>query len=187
MGRSKAMLPLSGGHAGDTFLSRILETLRTAGIHDIVVVAGHEPADIIAAVSPEPDVRIVLNREYESGQLSSVLAGLRAIDRAPVEAMLLTLVDVPLVSVVTVRAVLTRYAETHAPVVRAVNGDRHGHPVIIARPLFGELLATDPALGIKPVVRRFASAVGDVHVDDEGAFLDIDTPEIYQRVINGSS
>ena len=28
---------------------------------------------------------------------------------------------------------------------------------------------------------------GDVEVADEGAFLDIDTPEIYQRVIDGSS
>ena len=186
MGRSKALLPLPDNGAGGTFLSRILNTFRAAGVQEIVVVAGHEPDDIIAAVSQDAGVRVVVNHDYESGQLSSVLAGLRAIERTPAEAMLLTLVDVPLVSVSTVRGVLARFAESHAPVVRAVNGDRHGHPVLIARALFGELLATDAGLGIKPVVRRHASPGGDVHVDDEGAFLDIDTPEIYQRVIDGS-
>lgn len=187
MGRAKATLPLAGGEGGGTFLSRILGTIRAAGVQDIVVVAGHEPAHIIEAAACEPDTRVVVNAEYESGQLSSVLTGLRAINRAPVEAMLLTLVDVPLVSVATIRAVLARYAETRAPLVRAVNGDRHGHPVLIARALFAELARADETLGIKPVVRRHASAAGDVHVDDEGAFLDIDTPETYRRVIDGLS
>lgn len=187
MGRAKATLPLPDGEGGGTFLSRILGTIRTAGIHDMVVVAGHDPARIIEAVAREPDAQVVVNAEYESGQLSSVLTGLRAIDREPVEAMLLTLVDVPLVSVATIRAVLARYEDTRAPLVRAVNGDRHGHPVLIARALFAELAAADETLGIKPVVRRHASAAGDVHVDDEGAFLDIDTPEIYRRVIEGLS
>jgi molybdenum cofactor cytidylyltransferase len=183
MGRAKATLPL--GADGGTFLSRILETIRAAGVQDIVVVAGHDPVPIVDAASREPDTRVVVNTEYASGQLSSVLTGLRVIDREPVDAMLLTLVDVPLVSVATVRAVLDRYAESRAPLVRAVNGDRHGHPVLIARALFPELAAADETLGIKPVVRRHASAAGDVHVDDEGAFLDIDTPDIYRRVVEG--
>jgi molybdenum cofactor cytidylyltransferase len=185
MGRVKATLPLPDGAPGRTFLARVLHTLRSAGLDDIVVVAGYEPTVIVEAVAHEPLTRVVVNEDYESGQLSSVLAGVRAIDPESVDALLLTLVDVPLVSVATVRAVLARYAATRAPIVRAVNADRHGHPVLIARELFGELAATDASLGIKPVVRNHASAEGDVHVDDEGAFLDIDTPDVYARVIAG--
>jgi CTP:molybdopterin cytidylyltransferase MocA len=55
--------------------------------------------------------------------------------------------------------------------------------VLIDRSLFGRLHAADPSLGAKPIVRRYASPEGDVEVDDEGSFLDIDTPEDYGRAL----
>jgi molybdenum cofactor cytidylyltransferase len=176
MGQTKALLPLGA----ETFVSRIVRSFRTAGVEDVVVVVGHDAArvsDALSRLGPPP--RIVLNPEYESGQLSSILAGLRAIDRPGVAAMLLTLVDVPLVSPETVRAVLLRYRTTSAAVVRPVSGNLHGHPVLIDRQLFPLLRGADAARGAKPIVRAHASAAGDVEVDDEGAFTDIDTPAEY--------
>ena len=60
-----------------------------------------------------------------------------------------------------------------------MNGTRHGHPVLIDRRLFDAIRQADPEQGAKPVIRAHASAAGDVEVDDEGAFLDVDTPEEY--------
>ena len=176
MGQTKALLPLGA----ETFISRIVRTFRAAGVEDVVVVIGHDAPRVSDALGRlEPAPRIVLNAGYESGQLSSILAGLRAIDRPGVTAMLLTLVDVPLVSADTVRAVLLRYRTTSAAVVRPVSGSLHGHPVLIDRQLFQQLRAADTASGAKPIVRAHASAAGDVEVDDEGAFMDIDTPAEY--------
>jgi CTP:molybdopterin cytidylyltransferase MocA len=179
MGRTKALLPLDG----DTFVSRIVGTFRAAGVEDVVVVVGHDAdrvAGVLGAMDPPP--RVVFNPGYETGQLSSILAGLRAIDRPGVTAMLMTLVDVPLVSAETVRAVLTRYRSTSAPVVRPVHGGRHGHPVLLDRSLFGLIRAANPTRGAKPIVRAHASALGDVEVLDEGSFIDIDTPDEYSAV-----
>jgi len=92
------------------------------------------------------------------------------------------LVDAPLVSPETVRAVLQRYRETRAPIVRPVRGDEHGHPVLIDRSLFPALRQADPNRGAKPVVRANVSPAGDVIVDDAGAFMDVDTPEEYEMV-----
>jgi molybdenum cofactor cytidylyltransferase len=184
MGRLKATLPLQGG---DTFLTRIIRTFEKAGVEDVVVVLGHEAESVADAVAQRGLApRFVLNQEYESGQLSSILAGLRAVDKPGVNAMLLTVVDVPLFSVATVRAVLDRYRQTHAPIVRPVQGDRHGHPVLIDRSLFDALRSADTSTGAKPVVRAHASPAGNVEIDDEGAFVDIDTPEEYQRILSGS-
>jgi len=33
------------------------------------------------------------------------------------------------------------------------------------------------------MVRAHASAAGDIPIDDEGAFTDVDTPEEYQRLV----
>jgi CTP:molybdopterin cytidylyltransferase MocA len=176
MGRTKALLPLGN----ETFVSRIVRTFRLAGVEDIVVVVGHDAARVSEELSRlDAPPRTIVNADYESGQLSSILAGLRTVDRPGVAAMLMTLVDVPLVSAETVRAVLMRYRTTSAPVVRPVNGARHGHPVLLDRRLFGLLRGADPMSGAKPIVRAHASALGDVEVSDEGAFTDIDTPEEY--------
>lgn len=179
-GRSKALLPLG---SSDTFVTRIVRSFNAAGIDDVVVVVGHE-GELVSQVVAHSGLsaRVVSNPRYRDGQFSSVLAGLDAIDRPGVRGMLLALVDAPLFSPGTVRALVRRFDETGAPVVRAVRGDEHGHPVLIAEALFGALRAADPAQGAKPVVRGHVSAAGDVPVDDPGAFIDIDTPEDYERV-----
>ena len=180
MGRPKATLPLD---RGDTFLTRIVRTFTAASVEDVVVVVGHD-ADAIAGSFANVDLiaRFVENPDYEQGQLSSLVAGLRVVDRPGVVAVLVTLVDVPLVSEATVRAVIDRYRETRAPVVRPVRGNEHGHPVLIDRSLFDALRHADPAVGAKAVIRAHASAAGDVAVDDPGAFVDADTPDDYERM-----
>jgi molybdenum cofactor cytidylyltransferase len=177
MGRSKPLLRLK---EGDTFVTRLVRSFTEAGVDDVVVVLGHE-ADAVAGTIIESGVaaRLVVNEAYKTGQLSSVLRGLNAIDRPGVKAMLLTLVDVPLVSPSTIRAVIDRYKTTRAPIVRPVRGDEHGHPVLIDRSLFPLLRTADPATGAKPVVRAHVSAAGNVTVDDDGAFVDVDTLHEY--------
>jgi molybdenum cofactor cytidylyltransferase len=182
MGRPKALLPLG---SGETFLTRIVRTLAQAAVEDIVIVAGHDAAAVVAAFNDGAlTARIVINSDYETGQLSSLLTGLRVVDRPGVAAALVTLVDVPLVTAGTVRAVLARYQQTKAPVVRPVRGHRHGHPVLIDRALFDALRAADIREGAKAVIRAHASSAGDVEVEDEGAFRDIDTPDEYDRVLS---
>ena len=185
MGRAKATLPLDNS---DTFLTRIVRTFTAAGVEDVVVVVGHE-ADAIVESFATVDVvaRFVENTGYEQGQLSSLIAGLRVVDRPGVVAVLVTLVDVPLVSEATVRAVVERYRETHALVVRPVRGDEHGHPVLIDRSLFDALRHADPAIGAKAIIRANVSAAGDVIVDDPGAFVDADTPHDYERLLQQRS
>ena len=188
MGRAKATLPIDGR---DTFLSKIVRTFLEAGVDDVVVVLGHEAEAIATSLSSSgPDgvrARFAFNPHYDRGQLSSLLAGRSVVDRPGVRAVLMTLVDVPLVSPATVRAVVNRYLTSGAPIVRPVNGERHGHPLLIDRSLFSALRGADPLAGAKPLVRAYASAAGDVAVVDEGAFTDIDTVEEYERLISADA
>jgi molybdenum cofactor cytidylyltransferase len=182
MGSAKAALPLG---AGETFLARIVRTFLDAGVDDVVVVLGHDAEAIAASFAPSGlPARFVVNHDYDRGQLSSLVAGLGVIDRPGVTAALVTLVDVPLVSPATVRAVVERYRTTHAPIVRPTSGARHGHPLLIDRRLFDELRGGDPDAGAKPIIRAHASAIGDMAIDDEGAFTDIDTRDEYEKLIS---
>ena len=181
MGRPKALLPIRPTE--ETFFDRVTRTLLEAGLSDVIVVVGADANAIRSAVNPRSGVRIVDNPDHEQGQLTSLLAGLRAIDTERATAMLVTLIDVPLVSAATVRTLVATQHDHSAAIVRPVSNGRHGHPVIFGRQVFAELQRADPAHGAKPIVRAHAAEMIEVPVDDEGAFIDIDTPEEYERIM----
>jgi molybdenum cofactor cytidylyltransferase len=181
MGQPKAALPL--GHTGETLVGRVVRTLLAGGVPDVTVVAGaHVEAVNLAMPRHEPRARVIEHAGWQQGQLSSLLAGLTAIDDPLLEGALVTLVDVPLVQPSTVAAVIAEWRRTRAPIVRPANGDRHGHPVIFDASVFQDLREADPALGAKAVFTKHRPRIVNVEVDDPGAFEDIDTPRDYLRL-----
>ena len=53
--------------------------------------------------------------------------------------------------------------------------------MLFDRRVFGELRAADPRTGAKPVVHAHAHELVNLPVTDEGAFVDLDVPEDYER------
>jgi molybdenum cofactor cytidylyltransferase len=184
MGAPKAFLPDGEGRV---FVTRVLHTFSTAGVHDVTVVTGRLHARLVREIAADAPrgalIRFACNPQPARGQLASLLTGIDAADAAGLDALLVTLVDVPFVKPSTVEAVVAAFDRTRAPIVRPARGGRHGHPVMFARRLFGELRRADPAAGAKAVVRAHAADVVNVEVDDEGAMIDLDTREAYERVV----
>jgi CTP:molybdopterin cytidylyltransferase MocA len=183
MGSPKALLPDAEGRP---FVARIVRTFASAGVPDIVVVTGAQHDGIVAAVNHDhPPVmpRFVQNPDPSRGQLSSLWSGLDASDRPDVEAVLITLVDVPMVSASTIVAVVEAWRRSRAPIVRPAIGDRHGHPVLFDRAVFNELRSAPLDEGAKSVVHRYADQLVNVQVEDTGCLIDIDTRTDYDMLV----
>ena len=182
MGSDKAVLT---DPRGVPFVVRVARTLEAAGLRRIVIVGGGASERIAAAVHQTDwtaRVDVATNPQPDRGQLSSLLIGMAAASDDPADGVRVTLVDVPLVTAGTVRAVVDAWQARRAPIVRPASGGRHGHPVIFDRRLFGELAAAPLHEGAKHVVRAHEAEIENVPVDDPGSFEDIDTPEDYLRV-----
>ena len=175
MGRPKSLLRMP---SGETFVGRIHHTLGSAGLDPVVIVSRPDLEQAIAAAIP--GARLAVNAHPDRGQLSSLLVGLDAL--APCEAAMMTLVDLPLVRVETVRSIVDAWRLTRAPLVRPVHNGRHGHPVIFGTSLLSALRQADASGGARPVVHAFAPEGVDVPVDDAGTVYDVDTPEEYGRM-----
>jgi molybdenum cofactor cytidylyltransferase len=178
MGTDKALLL----YRDRTFLETIAQAFRDAGLERITVVLGHHAEEIRGKTNLE-GVEVVVNENYARGQTSSLQAGLRKLAGPEVEAVVLSLVDHPGISAETVRTIVARFRETQCAVVVPTYQNQRGHPVLIARGLFDELLRLSPDSGANAILRRHYSEKGMVETNDPGILLDIDTPEAYQNLL----
>ena len=177
MGTDKATLT----YRDRTFLELAVQTLREIEIERIAVVLGHHAQEIQRHVKIEA-AQVVINPDYTSGQTSSLQVGLRTLIADDLEAVLLCLVDHPAVCAETVRRIVAAFRQCGAPVVIPTYQGRRGHPVLIARQVFDELLQLASDAGADSVVRRYRPATQFVEVEDEGVVIDVDDPESYQRL-----
>lgn len=179
MGRPKAFLRHE--LTGTTFLQHLAAEATAAGLAPVVVV-GRVGDAALERAAVAAGARFVANARAADGQLSSILAGLDAVDPDRVGAIVVMPVDVPLVTAATIRSLLDAAEVEGVRIARAAHGGRHGHPVLFTRAVFDELRRADPSAGARAVVRADPGRVRDVEVADAGVTIDIDTPDDYFRV-----
>jgi molybdenum cofactor cytidylyltransferase len=178
MGSPKALLPYREG----TFLQHLIEITSDPRIGVRRVVLGARAEVIRKGAKLDPSI-IVLNPEWEKGQLSSVRAGLRSLEKIQIDGMILCPVDHPLVSARLVSDLVQRFYESKKAIVLPTYNGRRGHPVIFSKALFGELLAAPEEKGARAVVWAHAGEVLEVPTDEEGVILNINNPDMLQRAM----
>jgi len=172
MGRAKAFLPFRGG----TFLSTLAATLG-AFCSPVIAVFGFEGE---AAALRVPDgVMPAINANYRLGMLTSLQAGLRALDLNSFDRVLFTPVDHPAVSADTV-ALLVRTGASIA--IPRFNGKR-GHPVVVRTGIAREFLTEPAGAKVRDAIDRHADDIFYVDVDDAGTRDDVDDPSVYEALL----
>jgi molybdenum cofactor cytidylyltransferase len=124
---------------------------------------------------------VVLNPEWELGQLSSIWAGVRSLEGIETDGIVLCPVDHPLVSARLVNELVDRFYEEKKAIVLPTYTGKRGHPVIFSSQLFGELLAAPAEMGARAVVWAHAADVLEVPTDEEGVILNLNDPDMLKR------
>ena len=181
MGEPKALLAIDG----ETFIERIVAALKQAGLERVIVVLGFNAVEMRQKIKHLP-VEIVVNPDYQKGQLSSLQAAIRYLEAdASCDAMLVHLVDHPYIDPKLVGVMLRQFKETNNVIVVPRHQGKRGHPVLFSRALFGELLNAPMNEGAKAVVNAHHNETLEIDTEDVGITLDIDTPELYRQHVKG--
>ena len=170
MGTCKALLYIKGRSA----VSRVIGTLREAGVDDPVVVAGcyREKVEHEARAC---GARTVFNERYDDGMFSSVRAGVESLS-GDLDAFFLLPADIPMVRPSTCRALKEAFLEGVEVVYPAFRGVR-GHPPLIGARLIPEILAWKGDGGLRALLAHHEEGARVIEVPDGGISLDMDTPE----------
>jgi CTP:molybdopterin cytidylyltransferase MocA/HD superfamily phosphodiesterase len=168
MGELKPLAELNGR----TMLARAVETFASIGVEDVVVVTGHR-GDDVAAAAEALGARPVPNPRFDDGMYTSVQAGAAAVGEG--RRFFLLPVDCPLVRPETAGRLARAGAASGASVVLPVHGGIPGHPPLLGPALRGEILAGEPAGGLRELLTGRPDPALRVDVDDPGTVHDADT------------
>jgi molybdenum cofactor cytidylyltransferase len=180
MGSPKALLP----YQGRPFLEHLLAVTAHAKIGARRVVLGAHAELIADAVRLTAD-EVVINQDWEQGQLSSIKAGIRSLPPGT-DGMILCLVDHPLISAALVDDLIGRFysaPEAIPPIVLPVYQGKRGHPVIFSAAVYGELLAAPMDQGARSVVWSHAAEIAEVITPEQGCVLNLNDSETVRRVL----
>jgi molybdenum cofactor cytidylyltransferase len=119
----------------DGWLEAAVGALREGGCADVVLVVG------AAEVSAPPGVTAIVAPDWREGLSVSVRTGLAEADRMHADYAVLHVIDTPDVGPAVVARVLARAAASRSGLARAYFGERPGHPVVLARRHWPEVLA----------------------------------------------
>src|ERR1700737_892828 len=127
MGRPKALLPYREG----TFLEHLIQVTRhpRIGVTRVVLGAGADEIRTIAKLDPSV---VVLNPNWEQGQLSSICEGIRSLEGIETEGIILCPVDHPLVGARLGGALIGQFYLNGKSIVLPIYNGRRGHPVIFS-------------------------------------------------------
>ncbi len=175
IGSPKALLP----YQGRPFLEHLLEVTQHPRIGVRRVVLGPDAEAITSQVALAKE-EIVLNSDWQRGQLSSIQAAIRSLPSGT-EGLVLCPVDHPLVSASLLGDLIEAF-DIHRPAVTLpIFEGRRGHPVIFSSRVYDELLQAPEDKGARAVVWAHASEIAEVSTEEEGCVLNLNDPEAFHK------
>jgi molybdenum cofactor cytidylyltransferase len=175
MGQPKMLL--SWGRT--TVLGQVIDIFKGAGIEDILVVTGGA-RELVEALVGAP-ARTVFNPGFAEGEmLSTIQVGLAELD-PETEAVLIGLGDQPQVQARSVRLVVEEYIQSKASLIVPSFQMRRGHPWLVTRAYWDEILSMGPDNTLRNFLNRHSSEIRYVETNDPGILKDLDTPEEYLK------
>jgi molybdenum cofactor cytidylyltransferase len=165
---------------GTTVIGQVVGVLVEAGVEDVLVVTGGARQQVEQALMGLPARTVFNPRYFEDQMILSLQVGLSNLpDNA--QAALVALGDQPQIRIDVVRALQGAYLERCAPLVAPSYQMRRGHPWVIDRSLWDEVLALEPPQTLRDVLNRHVDRIDYLVVESDSVLKDLDTPVDYEQ------
>jgi molybdenum cofactor cytidylyltransferase len=174
MGQPKMLLPWGE----KTVLEQVIHTFKVACVDEILVITGGDREQVEALIGDS--AKAVPNPDFAKGEmLSSVQAGLAGL-KPGAKAVLIGLGDQPQIQARSVRLIVDAYRESGASIVVPSFQMRRGHPWLVTRQHWNEILGMRSSESLRDFLKRHGDKIHYVEIEDDSILQDLDTPEDYR-------
>lgn len=177
MGQNKFLLPWGKKKV----IEQVLEAYGESPVDEIILVLGCEAERILQNTSLKR-VKIVINPFYREGMSTSLKSGIQAVSQEAT-GILIALGDQPGIDRGVVGKLVSAFQKVFPQknIVVPINKGRRGHPVILSKKFFGEILQLTGDIGGREILSRNETEIFAVEVETEGILWDIDTVNDYLK------
>jgi molybdenum cofactor cytidylyltransferase len=171
---------------GQPFVHAVAKTALEAGLAPVLIITGANASQVEFTVK-DLNGTVVRNDDWKSGQGSSISTGVKALARSysKIGGAIFLLADQPQVTTSILRALVEKHAEGLFPIVAPMVLDRRANPVLFDRATFPDLMKLEGDVGGRAIFHKHRVEYLPWH--DDRLLLDVDTPEMYQRLISDES
>ncbi|MBK7454583.1 MAG: nucleotidyltransferase family protein [Anaerolineales bacterium] len=174
MGEPKMLMPWGKS----TVLQTVISTFQAASVKDILVVTGGAHQQVEALIGKT--VETVFNENYQIGEmLSSIQLGLSVKMREAAHSSFVSATSLGRKR--SVRQICNAFLAQKSQIVVPGYQMRRGHPWLVARPLWDELIAMKPPKTPRDFLLKHSREIHYVVVDSPNTLADLDTPEDYLK------
>jgi molybdenum cofactor cytidylyltransferase len=161
---------------GEPLVRRCVLAVVAAGVGDVVVVLGHDSQRMALELGPLP-VRLVVNPDFNAGQMSSVHCGLSAVGEG-CDAVMICLADQPRLTAAHINSLLHAFdtLPPHQSIVVPVCNEQRGNPIVISEQVRQEVVRRGPNPGCRAYIDDHPERVCWLPVNDAVFVTDVDTP-----------
>jgi molybdenum cofactor cytidylyltransferase len=184
-GANKLLLPFGSG----TVISTVVSTLAQTPVRPLVVVTGHQRAEVEAALQVySSQIEFAHNPDYRAGEmLSSIKTGVRHLLGHPAapDALFVVLGDQPRIRHDVVERLCAAFEQGCGELITprlGLTGPR-GHPVLIARAWWEAVLALPSQSNVRELLRANQRHLTHLVVNTDSILTDVDTPEAYREAL----
>ena len=157
-GATKQVVP----YRGKPLAQHAVDALASAGLHEVVVVTGHDAESVERALHLPPQGRFLRNPGHRDGQASSLAVGLAAL-RDDSEGAVVLLADQPGVTDAEVRALVEAFVATRARIVRIAYADAPG-PSLLSREIYADAQHLRGDVGARELIASHPDWVHELRV-----------------------
>jgi molybdenum cofactor cytidylyltransferase len=175
MGQPKMLMPWGES----TVLQTVIATLQAAGVTEIHVVTGGARRQVEALVGRS--VQTIFNEDYANGEMLGSIQTALKVQLPEATATLICLGDQPQLREGSVQKVCETFVNSHASIVVPSYSMHRGHPWLVARPLWGELMEMKAPLSARDFLKKYSDQIKYVEIDTATILEDLDTPEDYLK------
>ena len=176
MGMPKMLLPWGN----ETIVEHVIAALMQCGLSEIVVVSGGDSALVEAKLQGQ-SVHTVFNPNFAQGEmLSSVQVGLKNLPPTCAGA-LICLGDQPQIQPEVVQNLIAMADSGGASLAAPSFQNHRGHPWLVSRCYWPEILVLQPPLTLKDFLRAHSGQISYLCVDTPSVLMDVDTPDEYAQ------
>lgn len=168
--------------AGETLANRAARAAVECGLSPVVLVTGAKADAVEASIAEFDSLLIARNDAWQSGLASSIVTGLRALQKySTPDGVVIAVADQPLVTAPCLARLLDAFDAGHRIVASGYN-ETAGVPVVIGSEYFRTLSELQGDNGAGSWIRRQRELVTVIAMPE--AAVDIDTPDDLNRFEN---